>query len=724
MLIFSTIILSAQPQYRDTAKVRSILTSLLGEEGRTAMDYLTDNQLIDSFDLRTLAPNTSFVEILGKLQAAKLPKDVPMKSKTQLSIDQYYLQHDTLFSGASSPWTTQLSLQQEMSVAGLPFTLSGNGILSDRQLDRRRSGVSFNFDAQKLIIQHKQAYQQQLAIPKLWAGTDNLLDLSEEEQNILQNEVRFQFYQYLITHPSFSQTKIALDSTIHSLHSIQDSIPLKDLQIQLVQLQQIEQQYRQHWDEKSNYLQTHVNTLQQKTTAFLQQLKKYDDPQYLKQQLLKRSDLSIKDKLFILTRRFDLGRFHLSSRKIAVKHLVLNGLHYQIEQQRWFAGVAWGRQSFTTNFLPNFNRSFFDRFSNNQALYLKAGIGTETSNHLQVNILHMKEGGERSDSIYLYPKRNVVFTLAGQQQVGQDWHLVSELAFADHDLVGTNLEGPDGATDPLRMAGEISLAYRPSQQPYSLAFGAFYTGPRFISLGNPFLLTNRQGVLLKLGSQVSKKLQLDLDIKYGQSIGTDNLFEGELSDLQIVGGLQWQLNKNVNVSLKIAPNTFKQSGAGEFNVSNNNSLYHLQTSLKSNVLSHELQSIIGFTNYRSNFSFYDTTALDQFNYLYLQESLSLSDNQSLNITVTLGSTNPFKDDLTEVFSQVGYGHQKNNIHISLGGQFLQDRFEAAWRYGISSQLQWRISRQFTFGLDINYQTPISGTAKDYILGHTQMRMNL
>ncbi len=191
-----------------------------------------------------------------------------------------------------------------------------------------------------------------------------------------------------------------------------------------------------------------------------------------------------------------------------------------------------------------------------------------------------------------------------------------------------------------------------------------------------------------------------------------------------MGGLQWQLNKNVNVSLKIAPNTFKQSGAGEFNVSNNNSLYHLQTSLKSNVLSHELQSIIGFTNYRSNFSFYDTTALDQFNYLYLQESLSLSDNQSLNITVTLGSANPFKDDLAEVFSQVSYGHQKNNIHISLGGQFLQDRFEAAWRYGISSQLQWRISRQLTFGVDINYQTPISGTAKDYILGNTQMRMNL
>lgn len=111
MLIFSTNLLTAQQQYRDTAKVRSILTSLLGEEGSAAMDYLSENNLLDSFDLRTLAPTTNFVEILGTLQVVNIPKTLPIRSKTKLAIDQYYLQHDTLFADAVSPWTTQLSLQ-------------------------------------------------------------------------------------------------------------------------------------------------------------------------------------------------------------------------------------------------------------------------------------------------------------------------------------------------------------------------------------------------------------------------------------------------------------------------------------------------------------------------------------------------------------------------------------------------------------------------------------
>ncbi len=729
-----------------------LLFEVLGEEAEEICSFITEHQLLDSFEIQDLAPDAQLKSVLTRLEdAAKSMDNLGTLSGIRLSWDNFYMNTDTILRGTAANWQSQIRMEKKVELGKFPLQIKGTAVLLDGQFNQNFSNLSLSFDERAFLERQRAELLQSLHFRNLLKKKDNLLGLTTDARRFLKNELRVQFFQRIITQQKFNQLKattegkvdtikleiismltdsvtlayykkqrrrlkelpayldsariiaVRLDSVWAEVKELKEytNIDLEEQERLLLQLNKISQGFRNSWEEKKEYGQETINELKLKVEKFSTFLENYDNPEFLRKKLLKKKKMKWHDKILAWTRNFDLGLFHLQGSSFTLNSLSLTGLRYGFDFSGSYGTIAYGSQSFNSSFIPVLTNNLFQPFVGRKMLFAQAGIGDRSSDYLQLSFLSIKDGNNPEDSLLIYPKNNTIVSLEGQNTLGDHLQLKTELAFANHDLVGTNRENGNRSIGLFNSAAEVTIQY--SKKDLSLAIGYFQIGPEFISLGNPFLLTNRRGLLLNTELILFNKLSIDFQSKIGRSIEKNLQFDDELADWQLLGGITYRSSNNNTLTAKVSPNTFRQSGTGNFNTSGNNMLYLIQSQVNTKLgSSTNLLSLAAYSNFRSTFNYFDTTTVDKSHYLLCQESVLFTNQHQLNLTFSLGGEGL---NIQETLVQISYGFSIQQLEMSFGGQIFRDKFYNYWSYGITGRLIIPLRKWGVIMTDILFQRP-------------------
>ena len=744
------------------------LADLLGEEmDQDLLDFLKEEKILEQLKLSDILPSSDWRSLLLKKENRQrllnqLPTEVVLQSLMvrNRQIDSFDVKLPNNY--------TNILFRSGVQVGQIPIKFNGRLVSSDFQFQRKLSNFSIDFNPLQYLQQFTEKYSpnpavllDQVSNPSL-AGLNKSEDLKQtlpfnkSDKVLLRKEIKFQVYQYVTTHPSFIQLIAQRDSlqestntqrayvqnqkeigsqTVDSLQQLANnqidkvvaaknkafSMPtqLKDslstiIHSKRVMADSILTLYHDRWEERKSYYGDTLRALQQKLKSYADELDQFNDPTFLKNKLLQDKELPLYKRLLAASERISIGQSILDDSWYTVKNLPFTGVQYGFKSGHFFSKVAYGKQVYNTNFSPIWSSQLFHEIEGAKVLFLKGGYrAADQESSLSYTFIKVKESGDFSQGNILAPKNNTVFSIDGRGKIGKHTHLngifsFSRSAWGQADLSINN------QINKTNTAGEITLSNQLFAQQVQMELGFFYVGANFIAAANPFLQTNQQGLVAKITGKIGQQLEVATEIKTGESIDP-SLTGGDQKNLQVLGSFNWRPSNRWSFSGQIAPNTFKHFGTGAIAINSANILYNAQVSAQYN--KENIMGIVtgGFTNYNTQWQYYDTTFVNKTNHLFLQKSLIFSNQSTLSFMSMMG----FSADNQEIesttqqsfFSEIDYQFSIGQKWTSSAGiQVLKDAFLQEWMYGITGANEITITPQLRFVIDFTYQLPRTKTA--------------
>lgn len=666
-------------------------TSVLSVQVR---DFIQVNDLLPT---HLSASNTPFQELQSTFEQLKKP-EIP---QTHVGLNQYFFWGDTLDNNAiSTNFYSQLYANTKVQLGQLPLQLGGQLVAIDGQLDLRLSSLTFGFDA----AEWQQNLREKYLLPDDWLEAQKALNLTPEELQALEEQFQFDIYQQILAHPHFAGLKATAQHKVDSLVAVQaDSLALEKWQKTATIIQNIEQTYQRLWDIRqkvSPY--TTLKGIEEKTQQLKSRWLSLANPDTVHQKLLSNDQLKLQEKWLTLTKDFEIGQFGLHDSEYTAQYLPLNGVHYSFSGKQLYGEMGWGNQALNSNFLPTLSSLLISRYHGQRFFFLKAGIGEEENSYGSIGLLRAKTYSKMEDSTFVLPKENLVIATSGATDLSNHIKLETDIALSQHDII--QLAPIDATTDissSERLAFKLRSLYQTKRKRLSFGIGYFHVGNAFKTLGNPFLLTGRQGLRLDIKTWLWKrKLAINLSGKYGWNTNSE-VVTNDFKHLQLRGEVRWKLGKQNQILLRFMPNTFQQYQSEQIAAAAQNTIYSAQGIFFHSLGKHQLSTIIHLTNLDSNFRLADTLTTGNQLYLYIQEGLQLTETKSIQATLLLGGENPCM--INNFLAQLDYHFRLGKANITGGGQILQSPFEETILYGLLLQMNVPVLKQGTLQLQATWR---------------------
>lgn len=669
-------------------------------------------------DLSTLLP-TIPSDSISSNNVLQLP---PMKAG--VLIDNYYRVGDSTLILGEEGWFTNIGLNTNIQIAGLPIQANASTVLKDGHLQRGFSTASISFDAQAYKQQLIEKYLPKKTPQQLLEDVKGTLSLSEYET--LQTEVVYEFYRKVVTHPEFIALKRQVLSELDSLRQPIDStvqVFQDTLQTGVdsvaSQLKKIEEKYNYYWELKQKAAAyTDIKAIRKKVTTLKEQWLKDLDPREQLKQVLQNQALSQKEKLLAMTNGLDVGQFVLDQSDLTINQMSVAGIRYRYQKDKYFGEVAFGKQYQKAIYNPLFAIPTINPLSGRNFWLINGGIET-TSQGLSLTALYTNEQNQ-PDSILTFPKHNVVLAAEAFQEIKTGWQLEASVAISEYSIGQNNLFTEGNHTQQSdKIATELLIVKEGATS--SLGLGYFYTGHQFLTLGNPFLLVGRQGLSTRLETGWwEDRVTLSVEGKYGWALHTTEGL-GNFTEWQMKGELSAKIGETGTISGQFIPNTFYQKGADE-SIETSSNIFAIQGffvhSLSNN---NRLVSGLSITNLRTDYTLGDSLRNDGRLYLYGRESLNIANGKNLNLTYRIGGKNIVAID--DYLLQLDGDFSIKKLRLKTGGQFLQTPFLDHWQWGLIQQLSMPLSRFGALDGRVNYQKVIGQSGHQFI-GNLSLRINL
>jgi len=368
-LALMTISLRAQETETD---VTSVYLALLSEDLDTSfIDFLKEEVLLEKIELKSILPFESLRKVIGSTDSPSQKIWQPTLVTLQM------LRMQGLGIDSTDIWYKQLSANSGVKLMGVPVKIL--------------SAVSVNFDAASFLNQLKPSFQQNPK--KLIANPSKFLQLpeqkllpkwSEKDLSVLKNEIKFQLYQQIISHPKFIQLLEKKDSIQWASNALKDNVQYeltnaklnakqktaeagKELEqlksdklaaIDSLEKEQMEKaatilkEYNQKWEERKTYFGDTLRALHQKIDRFAKLYDEYNQPEKLKRAFLKNENTSGLQKFLAISEQISIGQSILDDSWFTANQMPINGFQYRFDDDRLFGGVAIGKQRFHTRHTP------------------------------------------------------------------------------------------------------------------------------------------------------------------------------------------------------------------------------------------------------------------------------------------------------------------------------------------------------------------------------------
>jgi len=668
-----------------------------------------------------------------------------------VKVEHFFYEGDSLnaFQGnVNSKHFSTLGINSSVSAFNTPIQVGGNLVLVDGKVDTRLSTGSINFDPIRYLNQWKQKFNPLQQFEEIFNVDYNIMGLNEIEKEVFKTDYLHTVFQQVIAHPKFrsyaKEKFIKNDSIFNALSSIvqnKDAIveniksynrqigkeeliladelttilgfenekskvieqiktyndstfnkiqtmvgKFKQISSQVGRIDELKEKYNNIWEEKKDVSFESLKSVKSKVEEYSDRInfEKYNNR--FKEFIARQEKLKNFQKILLYTKHLDLGFFSIQHSDQITNFLSLNGVRYAYENDRFTAEIAYGNQSLSSQFLPSIGSTLFNRHFGRRMLYARTGMKSSANNfQSSLTILKVDDINNPEDSLFVFPKKNLVVGWSGQAKIVEDVSLKTDVSLSDFAL-GTSISDDPVSSD--NMAFSINGVFETSEKlTLKIEGGYFYNGKDYVSLGNPFLLTNRQGFsLVTMLSLLEDKFTIQGDIKLSKSLtGTDSF-----RDFQYLGELSYRFGKANTISARFIPNIFKQDGSFDNDVVATNNIYNIQANVQTDIKESKLLSIFNLTNLRSDIQLVDTIAIDARSYLYLQELLMLKNGNSMNLTFMTGVKDFSVNALTDMLFQLDGTLQFTKWNYNIGGQILKQQFLQDWQYGIVNRIHCKI----------------------------------
>lgn len=693
---------------------KSMALSLIDKD--SVIHALTEADFID----KSLFTKDTFIQKLEHMLKHSISIKKPQPSFT-LGWDGYYFSGSSTFDSVfqkDKALFSSLSISSDVNVLGIPVQLFGQATLHGLTIDKQLSDFSISFDQNALLKKLKEKHRPSIHLNN-FSGTGQIDNLSRymnpDERKALINEVKHRLYKAALDHPEYLKKKAALKHKLDSTqHSFKGAIGLDSLQQQYKLFNQIEKGYLDSWNYKCVYNDHFLKAACSKLKALEQFNENWSDPKnWMTDSLLQ--GMSAIDKFLIYTRNLDIGQFSVAGSDFTLFQMPLQGIHAEHEGKNWFSEIAQGRQRFQQGFAPSYGRLLFSPSPNKTFSYIKAGVGDLNRDYLYVALLRSSVSKRHADSLSLLQASNLVWELGGKINLNQYIGLEIESALAE--VITAANEGNSRSSTAIDQAAfKANLVFSSPKKGTRLGLGYFYTGPSFISYGNPFLFNNWRGLNADARlSLLKKKLLLNGSLKYGRVID-EAVQGGKYYELQFFGQITARFTANSTLALSFLPNLFKQSNYETQNLGGSQNIYQALYTQASSLgkKGDQLVTSLSLSNYRFNYQLLDTLDTDAGLYASCQEAIVWSNGNTLTGSINFSKRlNWFEDWL----GQIEFSRQFQQWNARGGIQALQQFGFQDQQWGVSAGIQAKTKMKINLGFNLIYRKAFKGNVADQVLGN-------
>jgi len=540
------------------------------------------------------------------------------------------------------------------AVLDIPFALTLNLALENNKMNRSRSGIQFNFDANHLAQNLRDRYIDLEVIQhqKLSQITPSVDELLSYQENIL-----YQSYQNLTTSLDWQNLKNRI-----SLNIDKPSSPEIDSLINLVE--KVEQRYTELWKKKLVTPDSLRLVFDSKVTRLRQHYNKLNEPNYIKE-FLPIDSLKTLEKIMLHTQKLNIGLFTLSEDELLIRHRLLKGGEYAVDNEKWSLHLAHGREHLQQYLQPNIVNFQFNPY---QISYGKINRKEREDFEYYFAALNAKKKNYNDN------RWNRVLSVGGKQNIGSYQSLSLDVAYGQSSDLQTE---QDIDKDPIAIHLKWNL--RSKNENINTSLGYFRVGTDYESVGNPFLFTNREGISLSLEGRFFKdRLDVNLETKYGTSINKE---KKGLINWQLFGNLNYAISDNSSFGISYLPNIYQETDIIRAEKKQQN-LYIIYAQIYNNINDYQWVNTANYSNRRSGFSQLDSLEIGVSKYLNIQSNLIASNNNSLNLII-----NTEMIEKGDFLIQLDYQWTKDHFQIGGGGQYFNTfQNSGQGRYGVLGQL--------------------------------------
>ncbi|MCG8331787.1 MAG: hypothetical protein MI974_29140 [Chitinophagales bacterium] len=700
-----------------------VIDNVLVEDNPELWRFINKSGLKGVTNINHLDLNEDLIELANSADK-KIERSNKSKflNSTALTYESIYMMQDTLSSYPGNVFINNVIGSNRIEIANVPVVFAGRLSMDDKGFNSRLSYLMFNIDQSNWLGGIQMDFKSEYSLEKMLDKNVNTLQLTDKALEMLRNEYKFRVYQKIINSEQYTALKASLQD---SSFSAQNKLDLDSLEAYR-HTQTIDSLYIVYLQSRNNFSNEERQELQIKSEQHTQQLQKLSNPRQLKQLYRQeKEELSIADRFMLLTNNFDIGLFSPVYSELTIRHIALSGIRYEWANQSFYGGAGYGKQFTNGNLLSNLYQRE-NKWPDKKFYIARAGIGNEMESHLGITSIRVTE-----DSDTTFTKQNQVFSIDGSLNISKQWKATTELALSKYTDLGQPVDNSldNGNFKKENSAFQTKVAYSTPNSMFSIGTGYFYHGANFVTLGNPFLLTNREGILVNFLGKLNR-ITASLDYKLGQQINAQAIGGINNQDWQLLGHVSYATKKNHTFSLTIAPNTFSQSGTGDFNTSNSTTLYTFQSTLLHNIKKERLLvSTLNITNYRSNLTVFDTVSHQEQAYLFIHELLQLSNGNSWQFSIMLGGgIDEGQFDREQAMIQTSYQFNRSKSNTQIGMEILKDNFHDDWLSGINGQWQYAIHPKVNVGLTFTYRKSADQLFQTFeptqFWGQTNLRLNL
>lgn len=700
-------------------------------QGQDTSMLFSKSSIIDSVFLKEVALNNIIdPKIVSSIKKSWLNKfEEDLLGKTKIKEPSCKVETTNFYAtGQSASFFgeglfSNVSLEHKVSILSIPISVSGNLMLQDNQVNTRLSSIGISLDRGAILSQLHDETNQQI----LHQAIDGL---SEEQKGVLKEFVHVESVRQVIFSDMYvarkSEIKVLKDSLLGTIVTHQDSIRVDSIEKIWASMETTER-----WaDSIYNSGMSKLNEVQQiihdlKTNILREQsLLEEKARTGIRQSLTTYGDKKGKWKSILQSlSQFHIGSFRLRGTPFDVPSVPLHGISLEMRRSGYYMSVHYGKEGKMHRKLPDYVQNIRLAGEGRRIFQCIGGIGIPEKSHLHLGFSSIRVKGHESDSGWMsLPKSNVLISLDSRYMVSEEFFVETVGSLSNSDFSGTTStqELLRGLYDVRSIGGNnmaglfrVGWKNRKGQSEYTIGYQT--VGDRFITLGNLFLVKNRNALRFE-GKQrfIQGRGQLKLIYLKGTTSNVTDVNPGIQQDL-FSGELSWRLNsRGSRIWASYSPNYYLQNAAGSVPVS-----YQL------NLITAGLQwlfprsdygqwmSMFQTTNFSDQSQFGDTSIVTGLWYATFLQNY-IADKYSFSAMMSMGFDHGTRDlniDMDQSF-------RIHNLYLSHGAQILRRHYGLGYLVGVSGGIQWVSRKNLKFGFDGTYYWSLSEEPNQFYLNST------
>jgi hypothetical protein len=553
--------------------------------------------------------------------------------------------------------------------------------------------------------------------------------LNKADQAIVKNDIKFQLYNTIVSHPTFTSLKFKAEQKLDSLKSRiskKDSIinaridssvlmtQIDTIQKLVEKLRKFESKYEQMWQEKQVWI-NRIEELRTKVGNMEESLKNLENPAYLFSKVKESKysgSISQLERFMYDTKDFAIGRVSVEEDEFTIRNQVLNGLKYEREREGRTMGLIYGTGAQYSFNSPIVYNPFQQVSLGKRFVFLKYGIQTSDSAKITIRMMNALRVNDTTLNTFGGSPNNTVLSAQYEKEVtkGKRGSLLLHVGAAYSELGNTILDTEDSIKfkDKIAITGTV---YYQMNEKTRIGLGYYYTGSEFMTYGNEYLLNNRNGIKadFRIGL-FSNALLLRGEWRNSILNKPSRLGLTESNISQVTGEMTAMLGKLGFIQVQYIPNTITQTEETYGRRLGYHSNIYMVTSALHYKISKAVQyTTITFSNMNQQVDYFDSLRINESEYIYLNHKYMLGDKQNLEFRGQIGLRNLFNDfsnngALTSGFFQSTYNMRVGKgIKFTIGIQAIKKNYEQFWKEGIVTNFSKKWGKVLSINMNVIYR---------------------